>query len=45
MVTPKLVNALSPSEVPPLPAFPKEFMDTHQFDGKSGEAVSPKKQD
>jgi pilus assembly protein CpaC len=38
MVTPKLVEALSPSQEPTLPAFPKPFLDPKQFDGKSGES-------
>jgi pilus assembly protein CpaC len=41
MITPKLVAPLSPSQVPPLPAFPKPFLDPHQFDGKSGESPAP----
>lgn len=44
MITPKLVEALSPSEVPSMPAFPKPFLDPHQFDGKSGESRSPGKE-
>lgn len=44
MVTPKLVEALSPSQEPALPGFPKPFLDPKQFDGKSGESpVQPKK--
>ena len=38
MVTPRLVEALSPSQTPALPEFPKTFMDRDKFDGKSGEA-------
>jgi pilus assembly protein CpaC len=40
MITPKLVEALSPSQEPALPAFPKPFIDPHQFDGKSGESTA-----
>jgi pilus assembly protein CpaC len=38
MVTPKLVSPLAPGQVPPLPTFPKPFLDREKFDGKSGEA-------
>jgi pilus assembly protein CpaC len=41
MVTPRLVQALSPSELPQLPQFPKPFIDPQKFDGKSGESLSP----
>jgi len=37
MVTPKLVEPLSPAQVPPLPEFPKPFLDQQKFDGRSGE--------
>jgi pilus assembly protein CpaC len=37
MVTPKLVEPLSPAQVPALPEFPKPFLDPQKFDGKSGE--------
>jgi pilus assembly protein CpaC len=39
MVTPKLVQGLSPSQLPPVPAFPKPFLDPEKFDGKSGETA------
>jgi pilus assembly protein CpaC len=45
MVTPKLVEALSPSQEPSLPAFPKPFLDPKQFDGKSGESPAQPKKD
>jgi pilus assembly protein CpaC len=38
MVTPKVVEALPPGQTPPMPEFPKQFMDTEKFDGKAGEA-------
>lgn len=38
MVTPKLVRPLSPGQVPPMPTFPKPFLDREKFDGKTGEA-------
>jgi pilus assembly protein CpaC len=41
MVTPKLVEALSPAQVPSLPDFPKPFLDPQKFDGKSGETPAP----
>jgi pilus assembly protein CpaC len=37
MVTPKIVEPLSPGQVPALPEFPKPFIDPLKFDGKSGE--------
>jgi pilus assembly protein CpaC len=37
MVTPKLVEPLSPGQVPAGPEFPKPFIDPQKFDGKSGE--------
>ena len=40
MVTPKLVDALSPAQLPAMPQFPKPFLDQQQFDGKSGESPS-----
>ncbi len=42
MVTPKLVRPLAPGQVPPLPTFPKPFLDKEKFDGKVGESP-PKK--
>lgn len=43
MVTPQLVQPLDPSQLPPGPAFPVEFMDTQnfdkRFDGKKGETA------
>jgi pilus assembly protein CpaC len=38
MVTPKLVDGLSPAQTPTLPAFPKQFLDPKEFDGKSGDS-------
>jgi pilus assembly protein CpaC len=38
MVTPKVVEALPPGQTPPMPEFPKPFLDTDKFDGKAGEA-------
>ncbi|HET8677798.1 MAG TPA: type II and III secretion system protein family protein [Blastocatellia bacterium] len=44
VVTPKLVKPLAPGQVPPLPTFPKPFLDKDKFDGKIGESPSkPKK--
>ncbi|MFB3903043.1 MAG: type II and III secretion system protein family protein [Acidobacteriota bacterium] len=44
LVSPKIVNPLEPGETPPLPAFPKSFLDEKEFgrkfDGKLGEAVA-----
>jgi pilus assembly protein CpaC len=40
MVTPKLVDPLSPGQSPSLPLFPKPFLDPPKFDGKSGESPS-----
>jgi len=42
MVTPKLVEGLTPAQTPKLPEFPKSFIDPSQFDGKSGESSSHK---
>jgi pilus assembly protein CpaC len=42
MVTPRLVKPLAPGQVPPLPTFPKQFLDKDKFDGKAG-AAPPKK--
>jgi pilus assembly protein CpaC len=41
MVTPKLVKPLAPGQVPPMPTFPKSFLDKDKFDGKVG--VTPPK--
>lgn len=38
IVTPKLVEPLSPSQTPSMPQFPKPFLDPEKFDGKSEEA-------
>ena len=38
MVTPRVVEALPPGQTPPIPEFPKPFLDTEKFDGKTGEA-------
>jgi pilus assembly protein CpaC len=43
MVTPKLVRPLSPGQVPPLPPFPRPFIDRDKFDGKAGEAPPRRK--
>lgn len=42
MVTPKLVRPLVPGQVPPMPQFPKPFIDKDKFDGKLGETVRKK---
>ena len=42
MVTPRVVEALSPPQTPTLPEFPKPFMDTDKFDGKTGESPTRK---
>jgi pilus assembly protein CpaC len=42
VVTPKLVKPLAPGQVPPLPTFPKPFLDKEKFDGKVGESPSKK---
>lgn len=38
LVTPTLVAPMDPGQVPPLPEFPKEFLDPKKFDGPAGEA-------
>jgi pilus assembly protein CpaC len=43
MVTPRLVRPLAPGQVPPLPTFPKPFLDKERFDGKMGETPPPTK--
>ncbi len=44
LVSPKIVNPLEPGEAPPLPAFPKSFLDEKEFgqkfDGKVGETAA-----
>jgi pilus assembly protein CpaC len=40
-VTPRLVQAASPQQLPARPDFPKPFMDPNTFDGKTGTAPSP----
>jgi pilus assembly protein CpaC len=42
MVTPRMVEALSPGQTPVMPEFPTPFMDTKQFDGKTGESPTSK---
>jgi len=37
MITPKLVQPVSPSQLPPQPQFPKPFLNPDEFDGKNGE--------
>jgi pilus assembly protein CpaC len=36
-VTPRLVQATSPEQLPPPPEFPKPFLNPDSFDGKTGE--------
>jgi pilus assembly protein CpaC len=36
MITPRLVRALDPSQVPPPLEYPRPFLDKEKFDGKSG---------
>src|SRR5262245_28115486 len=40
MVTPKIVEGASPSQLPASPEFPKQFLDPTKFDGKTGESPS-----
>ena len=40
MVTPHLVQAAPPEQLPAQPEFPKQFLDRPQFDGKPGETPS-----
>jgi pilus assembly protein CpaC len=40
MVTPRLVQGLSPAQLPAGPEFPKPFLDPAGFDGKTGETPS-----
>jgi len=42
MVTPKVVEALPAGQTPALPEFPKPFIDTDKFDGKTGESPTRK---
>jgi pilus assembly protein CpaC len=47
MVTPTVVRAMAANQAPPLPEYPKPFLDEGKFDGKSGaspakKAVQPK---
>ena len=42
MVTPRVVEALPPGQTPAMPEFPKPFMDTDKFDGKTGESPTRK---
>jgi pilus assembly protein CpaC len=41
MVTPRVVEPLAPGQTPPMPEFPKPFLDVDKFDGKAGEAPTP----
>jgi pilus assembly protein CpaC len=46
LVTPRIVEPLDPGQLPPLPGYPKPFMDTDEFDGekiegKVGEVSRP----
>jgi hypothetical protein len=38
MVTPRVVEPLSPGQTQPLPEFPIPFIDKDKFDGKTGES-------
>jgi pilus assembly protein CpaC len=40
MITPKLVEGLSPAQLPTTPEFPKPFLDPNKFDDKTGEHSS-----
>ncbi len=40
MVTPRLVQAAPPEQLPAQPEFPKQFLDRPQFDGKPGATPS-----
>jgi pilus assembly protein CpaC len=42
MITPRLVQSLSPNQLPQMPDFPKPFLDPAGFDGRSGETPSRK---
>ena len=42
MVTPRVVEAMEPGQTPPIPEFPKPFLDKDKFDGKTGEVTDPK---
>jgi len=42
MVTPHVVEAVSPGQTPAIPEFPKSFLDTNKFDGKTGETPTRK---
>jgi pilus assembly protein CpaC len=42
MVTPRVVEATSPGQTPALPEFPKSFLDTNKFDGKTGQTPTRK---
>jgi pilus assembly protein CpaC len=41
-VTPRLVQATSPAQLPPTPEFPKPFMNPDSFDGKPGQPPAKK---
>ena len=40
MITPKIIEGASPSQLPATPEFPKQFLDPTKFDGKTGESPS-----
>ncbi|HET9942516.1 MAG TPA: pilus assembly protein N-terminal domain-containing protein [Terriglobia bacterium] len=42
MVTPRMVEALPPGQTPPIPEFPKPFLDVEKFDGKTGASPTQK---
>jgi pilus assembly protein CpaC len=42
MVTPRVVEAISPGQTPTIPEFPKSFLDTNKFDGKTGDTPTRK---
>ena len=41
LVTPTVVKALEPGQVPPPPAFPEPFLSPEKFDGKTGPTPPP----
>jgi pilus assembly protein CpaC len=40
MVTPRLISGAGAGQLPPLPEFPKPFLDIDRFDGRTGESPS-----
>jgi pilus assembly protein CpaC len=38
MVTPRLISGTTPGQLPPLPEYPKPFLDVDRFDGRTGES-------